>query len=72
MNNVLDVLKMISNPQQYVLNMVGQDNPILNNMIQLAQQGKNNEVEKIARNIFEGKGMNYDKEIAPILDKFNH
>lgn len=70
MNNPLDVLKMISNPKEYVMKNIGQSNPILNNMIQLAEQGKTEEVENIARNICQTQGINFDKDIAPLLSNF--
>lgn len=70
MNNPLDMLKMIRNPKQYALNMAKQmNNPILSNMIQLAEQGKTKEVEQIARNIFKEKGIDYDKDISPMIKK---
>lgn len=69
--NPLDILKAIKNPQQYVMNEIAnQNNPILNNMIKLAQEGKNQEVEQIARNIMKSKGIDYDKEILPMLENF--
>lgn len=69
--NPLEILKAIKNPQQYVMNQLGNtNNPIINNMIQLAQQGKTQEVEKIARNIMKNKGIDYDKEILPMLNNF--
>ena len=69
--NPLEILKAIKNPKEYVMNQLSnQNNPILNNMIQLAQQGKTQEVEKIARNIMKTKGVDYDKEILPMLNNF--
>lgn len=69
--NPLEILKAIRNPQQYVLNQIGtQNNPILNNMIQLAQQGKTQEVEQIARNMCKTQGVDFDKEIQPLLNMF--
>ena len=53
------------NPQQLVLNMLGgqaENNPILANLINLAKQNKTQEMEKIARNLFAEKGLDYDKE----------
>lgn len=67
--NPLEMLKAIKNPKEYVMNQLGnQNNPILNNMIQLAEQGKTQEVENIARNICQTKGIDFDKEILPMLN----
>lgn len=67
--NPLEILKAIKNPKEYVMDQLGNiNNPILNNMVQLAQQGKTQEVENIARNICQTKGIDFDKEILPMLN----
>lgn len=68
--NPLEILKAIKNPQEYVMKQIGKNNPIIGNMIQLAQQGKKDEVEKIARNLMKNQGIDYDKEILPMLNNF--
>ena len=68
--NPLEMLKAIKNPKEYVMNQLGNiNNPILNNMVQLAEQGKTKEVETIARNICQTKGIDFDKDILPMLNK---
>ena len=68
MNNPLYLIQMIKNggnPQQLVLEMLGaqaQNNPMLANLIDLAKQNKTTEMEKIARNLFAEKGLDYDTE----------
>lgn len=67
--NPLEILKAIKNPQQYVMNqLANNNNPVLNNMVQLAQQGKTQEVEKIARNLCQTKGIDFDKDIISLLN----
>lgn len=71
MNNPLDLIKMITNPKQFVMNYMKQNNnPILNNMIEQAEKGNTKEVEQIARNICKERGMDFDKDLAPYLGKF--
>lgn len=68
MNNVLDMLKMISNPKQYAMNYIKQNNnPIINNMIQQAEKGNTKEVENIARNLLKNQGVDLDKDILPFI-----
>lgn len=70
MNNVLDMLKMISNPKQYAMNYIKQNNnPIISNMIQQVEKGNIKEVEDIARNLFSQKGIDFDKDIIPLIKK---
>lgn len=62
MNNPLDLIKMIKNPKEFALNMAKQQsNPMLNNLIQMAEQGKTKELENFARNMFKEKGQNFDE-----------
>lgn len=66
-NNPFQFLQMAmtqQNPQQFVLNMLkqNQQNPIFNNILQLAEQNKTEEIETIARNLFKEKGLDFDKE----------
>ncbi len=66
--NLPILMKMINqsgNPQNFVLNMVKENaggNPLFDNLISLAQQGRGNEIENIARNIFKEQGRDFDKE----------
>lgn len=70
MNNPLDLLKMISNPKQYAMNYIKQvNNPIVSNMINLAEQGKMQEVESIAKNFFKSQGVDFEKEVMPLIRK---
>lgn len=70
MNNILDMLKMIQNPKQYAMNYIKQNNnPIISNMIEQAEKGNTKEVENIARNLFKNQGVDFDKDIMPLIRK---
>lgn len=67
--NPIDLIMMIKqgkNPQELILNILesnlGQQNPIVANLISLARNNRTAEIEKIARNLCEQKGINFDKE----------
>ena len=58
------------NPQQMVMQIMqqmGGNNPAVQNMINLAQQGKKQEVEQIARNML---GNNYDNAVNQFRGRF--
>lgn len=58
MNNPMEFLKIIRDPKGFVMDYIkSNNNPILNNMIQQAQNGNSAEVEKIANNILKSRGM---------------
>ena len=65
MNQFIQLLFQQQNPQQFMLNMMRNEagtNPLLQNIISLAEQGKTEEIENIARNMFKEKGLDFDKE----------
>lgn len=57
------------NPQQMVQRMLG-NNPVLNNLFQMAQNGNKKGVEDFARNLFKEKGRDFDKEFNEFLSNF--
>lgn len=62
MNNPLDLIKMIKNPQQFVMDyMKKTSNPMLNNLIDMANKGDAKGVENFARNMFKEKGQDFDE-----------
>lgn len=68
MNNPLEIFKMIKNPEQYVRNLAKeQNNPMLNNLIKMAEQNNKGGVENFAKNLFQQKGIDFDKDIMSFL-----
>ena len=67
--NPMDLIMMIKNgqnPQQLVLNILesnlAQRNPIAANLLDLAKNNRTAEIERVARNLCEQKGIDFDKE----------
>lgn len=46
-----------------VKNMVGNNNPIVSNLIEMADRGDGKGVETFARNLLKERGMDLDKEL---------
>lgn len=59
-------------PKEFVLNkMTGQiNNPMLRNIINMAQNGDMKNVEKFARNLMKEQGKDFDKEFANFMTQF--
>lgn len=53
---------------QNILNKMSMNNPILNNVMKMAQNGDTEGVENFARNICKQRGLDFDKE----FDKFKN
>jgi hydroxyethylthiazole kinase-like sugar kinase family protein len=64
---------MSNNPSQMIFNMLkGQmgDNPVLKNVIDLAEKGNYSEIEKIARNLCSERGINADSAFEDFKNRF--
>lgn len=66
--NPMQLIQMIKggkNPQQLVMSIMESQmkgNPIGENLMMLAQQGNENEIERIVRNLAKQRGIDFDKE----------
>lgn len=56
-------------PQKIVEQMTG-NNPMVANLIKMANAGDTDGVEKVARNMFKEKGRDFDKEFSEFKSKF--
>lgn len=69
MNNPIEFLRMIRNPEQYVRNMAKKENnPMLNNLIKMAENNNQQGVEQFARNLLKEQGQDFD-QIIQLLNK---
>lgn len=68
--NPLQLIGMIKNggnPQQMVMNMLqnmGGNNPMMANVLNMAQSGNTKQIEQFARNICKERGVSFDDEFA--------
>ena len=65
-NNIFQLIQMLqgANPKQLALNLLTQrsGNPMIQNLIDLAEKGDTATIEQIVRNIAKERGIDYDKE----------
>ena len=57
-------------PQKIAEQMMG-NNPVMANLVKMANAGDIDGVEKVARNIFKEKGRDFDKEFSEFKNKLN-
>ena len=72
-NILIQMIRNGQNPQQLMLQVLQnrlQGTPLGNNLISLAKEGKTDEIEKIIRNLFAARGLDYDKEFAAFRQQF--
>lgn len=61
----------MKDPKQIVMNMLkNNSNPILNNLVKMAEQGNISGVEQFARNLMKEQGRDFDKELEMFKNYF--
>ena len=71
--NPMQMLKMMlnggKNPKELVMEMTkNNNNPVINNLIKMAEDGNTQGVENFARNMFKEQGRDFDSEVNQIQD----
>lgn len=74
MNNLMQIIEMlkgIKDPKQAVMNIAKNNtNPMIKNLIDMAEKGDNQGIENFARNIFKEQGRNFDEEFSEFTKNF--
>lgn len=62
---MMQMVKAHQNPSQMMLEFLQQqNNPMSQNLLSLARANNTQDIEKIARNIFSQRGLDFDKEFT--------
>ena len=74
MNNPMQFMNMLSgikSPKDVVINMIkSNNNPMVKNLVEMAEKGDNEGIEKFARNMFKEQGRDFDSEIKQFMNNF--
>jgi hypothetical protein len=74
MNNpmqFMNMLKGIKNPKDAVINMIKtNNNPMVKNLVEMAEKGDSQGVENFARNLYQQQGRDFDKEFSEFMNNF--
>ena len=73
MNDLINFIKNLlanANPQTIAMKMIGNGNPVLGNLAQMAEKGDEKGIENFARNLFKEKGKDFDKEFSDFMNNF--
>ena len=71
---LIQLIKSGKNPQQLVMGILqqqSQNNPILNNAMNLASNGNISGLEMLARNLAAQRGIDFDKEMANLKNQLS-
>ena len=71
MNMIKNFMKKGMSPQQILMNTVSgnNSNPMVENLINMAQNGDSKGIENFARNMFKEKGRDFDKEFSDFMNQ---
>ena len=70
--NPMQFLRGIKNPQQFVINMLGQNQtPIGVQLMNLAKTRDKTQIENFARNICKERNIDFDKQFAEFMKQIN-
>lgn len=73
MNNPMQFMNMlrgIKNPKDAVISMVkSNNNPMIKNLVEMAEKGNTEGVENFARNFLKEQGRDFDKEFSEFTKK---
>jgi hypothetical protein len=64
---IIQFIKSGNNPEQMILSMLqtnSKNNPVMMNILQLAKQGNYKQIEQVARNLAQQRGVDFDKEFT--------
>ena len=74
MNNpmqFMNMLKSIKNPKDAVINVIKtNNNPMVKNLVEMAEKGDSQGVENFARNLYAQQGRDFDKEFNDFMKNF--
>lgn len=75
--NPINIFQMMkAGPKQFIQQMMGNNqiisNPMVQNVMQMAQQGNMRGVEQMARNLCKEKGLNADEVFNQVKGKFGN
>ena len=75
MNNpmqIMQLLRGIKNPKETVFQLLkGNNNPIMKNIVEMAEKGDTKGVENFARNFYAQQGRDFDQEFNNFKSMFN-
>ena len=68
---IMNMLNGIKNPKDVVINMIkSNNNPMVKNLVEMAEKGDNQGVENFARNLYAQQGRNFDEEFKDFMNNF--
>lgn len=72
--NPMQMMQAFKNPQQFVQSMMNNSqvmqNPMIKNILEMAQKGNVSEIEQIGRNMAKERGLDFNSEFEKFKNQF--
>ena len=70
MNNPMQLMQMMKNPQAILQQTMQSGNPIIKNAIEMYQRGDKEGINQLAQNLCKERGTSYDEMVNQLKNQF--
>ena len=70
MNNHMQLMQMMKNPQAFLQQAMQSGNPIIKNAIEMYQRGDKEGINQLAQNLCKERGTSYDEMVNQLKNQF--
>lgn len=70
MNNLMQLMQLMKNPQTILQQAMQSGNPIIKNAIEMYQRGDKDGINQLAQNLCKERGTSYDEMVNQLKNQF--
>ena len=70
MNNPMQLMQMMKNPQAFLQQAMQSGNPIVKNAIEMYQRGDKEGINQLAQNLCKERGTSYEEMVNQLKNQF--
>jgi hypothetical protein len=70
MNNAMQLMQLMKNPQAFLQQAMQSNNPIVKNVMEMYQRGDKDGINQLAQNLCKEKGTNFEEMVKQIKSQF--
>ena len=70
MNNAMQLMQLMRNPQAILQQAMQSGNPIIKNAIEMYQRGDKDGINQLAQNLCKERGTSYDEMVNQLKNQF--
>lgn len=70
MNNPMQLMQLMKNPQMFLQQAMQSGNPIIKNAIEMYQRGDKDGINQLAQNLCKERGTSYEEMVNQLKNQF--